>query len=1689
MSRSRLRVRAKDMSYPPPYAQSSPTMPDAAGAQSAPAAQRDDSLATNPQAGLVTESHPPTRRRGRGRADVFAVVACLAGLAWPTAAFALGHGVTVSETALMVPEGGSATYTLVLDTQPTNDVTITVAPSFGDDENLTASPETLIFTNSTWSMQQTVTVLAAEDDDSEAGTALFTHTVAGPGTAYDGLQAPGVTATEIDNDPAGVMVSETAVLVPEDGSASYTIVLKTLPTADVRIEVTRVTGDEDLTASSDTDTHADPDSLTLAFTNSNWNTTQTVTVSAAEDDDGEAGVAEFGHNVISPGTVYHGVPTPGVRANEDDDDPVEVIISPTALSVPEGGSATYTVRLGTKPLNDVVRVEATRDQLSDDDLTVTSDTDMDTDMGADFDSVALLFTDSNWHTEQTVTVSAAEDADDVDGVANFSHVTAGDEDYYEIYIDPVTATEADNDKDVIRPRVKIQTEVSALVGGAFEVTIRFSESVRGFTLRDIGVSNGTASNFNRVSSRTYTVTITPEESGEVRVEVASNVARDWAGNRNRAAEPLVIETDLERPEVTIEGPMEPVGMAGFEVMITFSEPVTGFELEDIQVTNGTASNFTKVSPREYTVTITPEESGEVKVDVGEDFAEDGAGNGNETTEPIVIEVDLERPEVTIEGPTEPEGMERFEVTITFSEPVEGFVLEEIQVSNGTASNFNTVSPRIYTVTITPEESGEVKVEVKSNVAQDAAGNGNQAAEPLTFEADLAPPQATIEGPSEPVPGPFQVTIRFDEPVEGFELEDIEVSNGTASNFNTVSPRIYTVTITPEESGEVKAEVKSNVAQDAAGNGNQAAEPLTFEADLAPPQATVEGPSEPVTGPFQVTIRFDEPVEGFELEDVEVSNGAVIDLTQVSPSEYRATIVPTVAGPLLVVVVSAGIAQDRAGNGNHASEPFHVQTKLLVSFDAETYTAAEGGEAIVVKVTLSQASDEEVAVPIRLTRPEATEPSDYTVLELPEWNSQEGTGKLTLPIGEAEGSFKIEANHDGDGEDEVLELGFGELPDEVILGEPGMATVTLADKGLVELTVSFGRADYQIKEGQEADIELKVSPAADRRVDVPLEVALGGGASEADYSRLPASMVFEEGESHGKISIAVLADEENDPGEAIVLSLGALPAGVSPGNPPTAQVNFVQYRTAGQFSRSLEVTLAVLARSTAASAQTAIFGRFERYRQWTRIASSGAMQGQGISDAARADGAEPTHGSWLRSFSLGSLGSFARSDQTGLGVSAGTGMGPVAWGGQTGYGQDRPHRSGIRGASLRPGSSESSGMRVQDLSLSGASFEMPVGASEQETSWIPVLWGQGDLQRFNGDLTGIGMVYRGGLEAAHVGLDLYANDRMLAGMSFMRSWGDVDYTDDGVDGVSESDLYTIYPYLYWQPKEPVSVWGIGGLGRGQVDVKEPGRTHCFDADFRMFAGGIRSGLTRRGSNELGVRADAFTAQLETEATQDIAKVGGAAHRGRLMLEWVHDQALSVGRSLSVRAEAGGRIDGGDADRGRGVETGSHLRYLDANHGLDLALHGRVLVMHASDYRDWGLGVQASWDPGEKQRGFRASMTSSWGRHGGGQTTLWDKADAVMRRAGTGAMAIGSQVRMEGEVSYAGLKAPGLRGLLTPYSRLRWAGRGRELACGTSWSLPTRSQQTLPLMMELETKTRKNGTGPADLAVLARMSYPF
>ena len=92
-----------------------------------------------------------------------------------------------------------------------------------------------------------------------------------------------------------------------------------------------------------------------------------------------------------------------------------IVLSTIALGVLEGSSATYTVRLGAAPSGNVTVTVAS------DNADVTFDTNPVT-AG---DQSALTFTTANWGTAQTVTVSAAQDTDSTDDIADLSHTAAG----------------------------------------------------------------------------------------------------------------------------------------------------------------------------------------------------------------------------------------------------------------------------------------------------------------------------------------------------------------------------------------------------------------------------------------------------------------------------------------------------------------------------------------------------------------------------------------------------------------------------------------------------------------------------------------------------------------------------------------------------------------------------------------------------------------------------------------------------------------------------------------------------------------------------------------------------------------------------------------------------------------------------------------------------------------------------------------------------------------------------------------------------------------------------------------------------------------------------------------------------------------------------------------------------------------
>ena len=112
-------------------------------------------------------------------------------------------GVSLNPTTLTVDEGLTATYTVVLDNQPTTDVIINITPGGG----LTVDKATLTFGTTTWDTVQTVTVTAPEDiENTDDEMATITHAVATSAAEYRGVSVEDLEVTVADTT---VFVSST----------------------------------------------------------------------------------------------------------------------------------------------------------------------------------------------------------------------------------------------------------------------------------------------------------------------------------------------------------------------------------------------------------------------------------------------------------------------------------------------------------------------------------------------------------------------------------------------------------------------------------------------------------------------------------------------------------------------------------------------------------------------------------------------------------------------------------------------------------------------------------------------------------------------------------------------------------------------------------------------------------------------------------------------------------------------------------------------------------------------------------------------------------------------------------------------------------------------------------------------------------------------------------------------------------------------------------------------------------------------------------------------------------------------------------------------------------------------------------------------------------------------------------------
>ena len=282
----------------------------------------------------------------------------------------------VTPDALTMDEGASAEFTVKLSAEPESEVTVRI-PRFTD-PSLRRNPSMLTFTPSTWDAPQTVTVRAAEDANAVDESDSITLTASSNGF---GGATQTVTVTVIDNDIPGIELVPSSLNVTEGTAETYAVRLLSEPVEPVTVNIVESGGIVSVSP------------LTLHFAVSDWDASQQVSVQADLDGNTINETSTLIHTATSVDPGYSGT-SALLPVTMIDRDVPHLVIDPGVLTMDEGTSAEFTVKLASEP---TVPVAVEISTFTNPDLT--------------HDQPTLAFTSSTWDAPQVVTVSATTDAD------------------------------------------------------------------------------------------------------------------------------------------------------------------------------------------------------------------------------------------------------------------------------------------------------------------------------------------------------------------------------------------------------------------------------------------------------------------------------------------------------------------------------------------------------------------------------------------------------------------------------------------------------------------------------------------------------------------------------------------------------------------------------------------------------------------------------------------------------------------------------------------------------------------------------------------------------------------------------------------------------------------------------------------------------------------------------------------------------------------------------------------------------------------------------------------------------------------------------------------------------------------------------------------------------------------------------
>ena len=1043
------------------------------------------------------------------------------------------RGITLSPASLAtgsgigLMEGGTKTYSLVLDTQPTDTVTVTVATEQGNLIRLT--PETLTFTPSNWSTTQTISVVSLDDGtDASFTDASIVHRVSG---GDYGSVSVGDIWLLIENTTQAYIYLDDAQASESDGHVEFTVsvrpILRTVP---VVVRYTTVDG----TAAAGTD-----------YTRQ-VNTGQTYKIFSipANGGAGTIRIPITDNEVYGPAkktftlqltnqnnkALLDGGATSLTATGSiiDDDPKPEVSVAGPAgdlsyVSEDLKGPVTFTLTLTGRSAADVTVDYATGQPQVLSGLAarqgITSAT-----AGEDYTAATGTVTFSPGDATKQVTVQLTDDdvSEDteffgfkISNVQNaqlrneatdeVADVGLLDDDARGVAIDPTSVSleepapgeTAVASSYTVKLNSKPTDTVTVTIGGANPAV-----SLSGATLSNTNTLTFTTSNWDTAQ----TVTVTPVEDANGIAETITLTHIQSGGDYTGIAVDSVTVnvTDSDTRNVVLS-PTSLTVTEGDDTGVSYTVKLSTQPSDTITVTIGghsgtdlSISGTTLSNSNTLTFSTSNWNTAQtVTVKAGHD------GNSGDESETLTH---------TASGGDYANVAKDLPVNVTDDAPA------TVAVSFGAAS-YSVAEGSTVTVKVTLSDDPEMDLTIPiSKTDQGGASAADYSGVPPSVAFDSGETSKT-----------FVFTAAHDTVDDDGESVKLSFGASLPAGVSAGTTDEATVSITDDDVPSVAVSFGS--ASYSVAEGSSRTVTLTLSAD---PERTVVIPIEKTDQGGATTADYSGVPPSVAFDSGETSKSFTFTAAHDTVDDDGES-VKLSFGASLPAGVSAGSLDETTVSITDDDAPATV----AVSFGAASYLVPEGSSRTVT-VTLDEDPERTVVIPIEAANEGGASDSDYS--GVPE--------SVTFNAGDTLKSFDVSAVEDNLSESgEMVRLSFGTLPADASAGTPGEAAVSIYDRTQgqnlpTSPTVHFENAAYSVDEGAAVAVKVKLSKAPGSETVIPITAASRAGASDDDYSGVPDSLTFAATDTEKTITLAATDDSVDDDDERVRLSFGSLPGGIT-----------------------------------------------------------------------------------------------------------------------------------------------------------------------------------------------------------------------------------------------------------------------------------------------------------------------------------------------------------------------------------------------------------------------------------------------------------------------------------------------------------------------------------------------------------------